>query len=412
MTGKLYREIIERTGTSDLIYLMRWQLNRYARTACFAASFLVLAGTCAGQSHPAWWTYASPEATALVGIQWSSLRSSPFAGAVSGELRPGGSLRFPNVPMLGSADQILLSSPALLGIEYGLFPADILRQQASAAGMTRRTYRDVPIFVSADPEILSIARVSDNLLLLGSPESLEDAIERGQYRAAVREAEPGSELDPEETPTSAQRPYTPLLAVAAKYSQEDLWAVSTEFPDPLASLFVPLDVRANKFEGSVSLWQGMHLVAGISAGSVPEAVDIMDYLRQSVSGIRPMARALELTIEDTTVLMRLDINEQELADSLGTPGQASPVTTSTQPASPDQNASGAAAASAQPVQAPGTPAQPGDQSPGQSNVQPSAPAQPDAAEPDNNAQAPERRVVRIVGLEEDTREIELPANQR
>src|SRR3984893_19286072 len=73
-------------------------------------------------SHPSWWTYASPDATALVGIQWENLRQSPFAETVAKELSPTGGLEFPDLDCLKQARQIILSAPSnlswMLGIEW------------------------------------------------------------------------------------------------------------------------------------------------------------------------------------------------------------------------------------------------------------------------------------------------------
>ena len=374
------------------------------RTHAVAAMLIagLLPASALAQSHPAWWTYASPEATALVGIRWNNLRGTPFAGAVSGELRPGGSLRLPNVPILSSADQILISSPELLAIEYGIFPADQLARQANGARMRSSTYRGVDLWLSTDPEELSIARLDDHLLLLGYPETLEDAIERGQYRAATREAEPGTEIEEGETPTSAQRPYTPLLAIAAKYSQEDLWAVSSQFPDPLASLFVPLSVQADAFEGSVSLWQGMHLVAGITADTVAHAVDIMDYLRQAVSGMGPMSRELDVKVDEEggkMVLVRMDLTERELAAALnpgGSPG-----------GNPQGNRGGAtrqqtAPTATRPTQPPASTVRSQPQNARTSTAPAAREAEPAKPKP---------RVVRIIGLDSQPKEIELPESE-
>jgi len=83
------------------------------------------------ESHPSWWTYASPEATALVGIHWDTLRLSPFAPAIASELADGGSLRFPDLACLHDAQQLIISSPALLAMVVGKFPAGLLQEQAA-----------------------------------------------------------------------------------------------------------------------------------------------------------------------------------------------------------------------------------------------------------------------------------------
>src|SRR5258706_4693046 len=77
----------------------------------------------AGQSHPSWWNYVPPYATALVGIQWEQVRNSIFAGAIGVELSSGGSLGFPDPPCLKDARQILISYPEVLAIPTRSFPA-------------------------------------------------------------------------------------------------------------------------------------------------------------------------------------------------------------------------------------------------------------------------------------------------
>src|SRR5436190_1775756 len=63
-------------------------------------ALLIGIGAASAESHPAWWRYASPEATALVGIHWENLRSSPFAEAIADELTGEGGLGFPQLECL------------------------------------------------------------------------------------------------------------------------------------------------------------------------------------------------------------------------------------------------------------------------------------------------------------------------
>src|ERR1017187_2402654 len=92
------------------------------------------------ESHPSWWNLASPEATALVGIQWENLRQSPFGDAVNAELSSTGSLEFPDLPCLADAKQILISSPELLAIAAGTFPPVTVRPQALLKGLKPGNY--------------------------------------------------------------------------------------------------------------------------------------------------------------------------------------------------------------------------------------------------------------------------------
>ena len=160
--------------------------------------------TASAESHPAWWRYASPDATALVGIQWEHLRTSPFAGAVSGELSGDDGLGFPDLDCLKEARQIVISSPALLAMAAGNFPAAAIREQATRKGLKRALYHEVEIWVTPGKETLSIAHMSDQLLLLGRLKNLQDAIDRSLLE-------------------EANRGFSPLLARAAHYAQDDLW---------------------------------------------------------------------------------------------------------------------------------------------------------------------------------------------
>jgi len=52
----------------------------------FAFSILLAATLASAEPHPSFWTYASPEATALVAIKWNNLQHSPFAAAIEAQI--------------------------------------------------------------------------------------------------------------------------------------------------------------------------------------------------------------------------------------------------------------------------------------------------------------------------------------
>ncbi len=290
-------------------------------------ALLAAGGTAVAQSHPHWWTYASPDATALVGIHWSYLRASPFAGAVAGELSPDGTLGFPDLPLILSAEEILISSPATLAIAAGTFPADLVAGQAAAHDLKPSSYKGVPLWISAGRTTLSVAQLSDQLLLFGLVPTLRDTIDR--TLADKQEAKLGATKD--------ARSYSPLLARAARFAKEDLWVVSSRLPDPLANLFIPFEADARSFEGSVSLWDGLHLVAGIEALSVKQAAVIADDLLASVEAIPPMADATEVTTDQRSIYVVMDLTEAQFAASMhrpATPEQPVPVVAQGQPAQP------------------------------------------------------------------------------
>jgi len=260
------------------------------------------AGRVSAESHPAWWLYASPGATALVGIQWEHLRTSPFAPAISGELSGDGGLGFPDLDCLKEARQILISSPELLAMAAGDFPAETLRQQAAKKGLKRALYHDVEIWVTPGKDTLSIALMSDQLVLLGHLRTLQDAIDQSLLEEPKRE-------------------YSPLLARAARYAKDDLFVVAAGLPDPLAGLFVPIDAEAEEFEGTVSLQGGLSLGAVLNTSSEDAAAQLAETLKKMVLSLPPVARGIEVGIDQKSVTLSLAVSEQQLDAGLkgGTP---------------------------------------------------------------------------------------------
>jgi hypothetical protein len=322
---------------------------------------LICAGSLRAESHPTWWTYASPEATALVGIQWDALRHSMLADAVGGELEASGSLRFPDLACVRDAHQIVISSPALLAMVTGNFPAAMVREQAARAGLKPATYRGVTLWIHPDKETLSVAAISDALLLLGSRRTLESALDRTQ--------------------PDAPRHYSPLLARAARFAQNaDLWVVATRLPDPLANLFVPIESETQGFEGLLQVRNGLYLDAVLEAGSEPGALALAESLRGSMASLPAAVRGMQITADKTSVRLSLELSRAQVAS-----GMRAPETPATAPI---------------PQTAPVPPVT----MPVQVAVATLAlvPA-PAAAEPVEGPQ-----VIRIVGLDEGPREIVLP----
>ena len=292
---------------------MRWKL---------LTALLIGIGIASAESHPAWWRYASPEATALVGIRWDNLRSSPFGEAIEDELTGEDGLGFPQLDCLKDARQILISSPVLLAVAAGNFSADTLRDQATRKGLKGAAYRDVTIWITPGKNTLSIARISDQLALVGRVKDLRDAIDRNLV---------------EDTEAQVERVYSPLLARAAHYAQDDLWVVATQLPDPLADHFVPMDAQADGFEGAVSLGNGLRLNAMFAASSEEGAAQLAAELQLMLATLPPLAQGIQVGIDRTYATLSLAITEQQLVAGLRTtPPQPPPakVVTKSEPAKP------------------------------------------------------------------------------
>jgi hypothetical protein len=260
---------------------------------------LATAGLAAGQSHPSWWNFVSPDATALVGVQWEQLRNSIFANAIGAELSSGGSLGFPDLPCLKEARQILISYPELLAIATGSFPAAATREQAVRIGLKPSTYRGVDLWIAPNHS-LSVAHLSDNLLLVGQRKTLEEAI-AGSLSDSIRR-------------------YSPLLARGARLSQDwDLWIASSRMPDPLASVFVPLEIAADAFEGGVIARDSLQLGAAYQMGSAQQATAAAEQLRQAIPSFPWVAQGLQVQVDDDAVLLTLYVDRDQLAASLRPP---------------------------------------------------------------------------------------------
>jgi hypothetical protein len=317
--------------------------------------FAILASAIFAQadSHPSWWNLTSPDATALVGIHWENLQESAFADPIGAELSSAGSLGFPDVACLRDARQILISSPPLLAIASGAFPAASVRSQAGSKGLKPAAYRGVDLWISRAKTEMSLARLNDQLLLVGSRKTLEDAIDRSL--------------------AETERRNSPLLARAARFAQAwDLWVVASQLPDPLASLFVPLDADADWFEGGVSLRSGLEVSAVLRTSSEQAAQAEAENLRQAIPGFPAVARGLQVDVASEAVMLSLDVSQEEFSAGLRSREQPQ-----------------------QPVTAQPLPAQP-------------APAPPELPVP--KPAGPQ--VIRIFGLDEGTREVVLPPPEK
>jgi hypothetical protein len=258
--------------------------------------FLACAGFAAAQSHPSWWTYASPNATALVGIDWQKVRASPFAEPLEAEL--WGDLGFPDIPFLHTARQIVVSSPDLLALVSGNFSSALMHDQAAKKGFKPMTYRGIDMWFSNEKGVLSLARISDQLVMIGKPTTLEMAVDRT---------------------VNDSKNYSPLLARAAKFAPKDLWVVASQLPDDLASRFVPLDIVAQSFEGFLSVREGLELQAALGARSEEEANASAEKLRMAAPTFAAIARGLEITVEDDSVRLALAATREQVIAALLAP---------------------------------------------------------------------------------------------
>ena len=335
---------------------------------------LAAASLAVADSNPSWWLYASPDATALVGIQWENLRNSPLADALTLELGSQDGLGFPPLDCLLQARQFVISSPPLLAMASGAFPAATVKEQAARAGMHGIKYKSVALWLPRKPADPGLAQISNQLLLIGSMKTLEAAIDNSLAENARR--------------------YSPLLARAARYSQTaDLWVVSSRLPDPLANRFVPIDGAALSFEGAVSLRNGLELEAWLDAESPGSGAALAQAIRKASAGFPEFARGMDVPEGAGKVALTLRLSSEEFAAAF--------------PPAPAQSAAEVAKSAA--VPAPEPPARVLKTRPPEvARAEPAPAAAPIA--PAGSSSPPQPMVIRILGLEDGVREIPFPSN--
>jgi hypothetical protein len=165
--------------------------------------------------------------------------------------------------------------------------------------------KNAELWVNPVKDSLSVAYINEKVLLVGSASTLESEI--------------GRVADPK------SRSFSPLLARGARYIKEDLWVVAAGLPDPLASAFVPFDWTATAFEGSISMWEGLHAVAAVERGNPSLAMDLADSIAMSLASRPAMAEGTEVTTRDRSVLIRMDLDEDQLAQSMRPSNESAPV---------------------------------------------------------------------------------------
>jgi len=253
-----------------------------------------------GESYPRAWNYVAPDASAVVGIEWQQLRQSFLAEAIAEELSGGGRLGFPDLICLRDSREILLAGPDLLGVISGSFPAATVASQAIGQGMRAADYDGVRLWIAPGTRRRSIAQVSDTLLLIGFRDTLEAAIDRSLM--------------------TVERQYSPLLARGAHLAATfDLWITATALPDPLVSVFIPLQLESGDFDGGVSIHHGLVLDARYDMATREDAELSADYFREAVPGFHALLHGLNVIEDGNSVRLKLQVAPEELAAHLGPP---------------------------------------------------------------------------------------------
>jgi hypothetical protein len=231
-------------------------------------------------------------------VDWKNLRTSPFGAAFKAELGPEG-LAFPNLACIDRADQILISAPELLAVVYGTCPPAVFDAQAGKLGLSPVNYKGVNAWIARDKGGLGVAQINDQLLIVGSKETLAAAIDRGQETEA------------------SKRKYSPLLARAAQFSHDtDLWVVAERLPDELANRFVPLTTKARGFDGYLTARSGLNMNAALLTKSNEEALVTAERLRGEIGKLTGFGKGIQVQVDGEQVTLQLNATPEEVRASL------------------------------------------------------------------------------------------------
>ena len=336
-----------------------------------AAAVLLPAAISCQVSTPAFWKYAPVEPALLVGIDWRQASQSSMSGLAVGALRKEAA-GFDFAEEIGSV--LVAAEPGsaqnrFLAAVTGKFNLAKLRKMAAAEGAKVSRYRGAEVFSASGTDVV----VLDGLTLLaGDKASVRAALDRGAV--------------------TSPRDGVLWRRAAELSSQYSIWVASPSLQAlqmKQAGAFA--DVRS--FDGGIALQRGMDMAFNLSTSSEDSARALATLLEAGLQAgagtpeVAELLKAVRIQADGAVVRLAASIDGSLVESSMktllaaGLPAQrglADWMITGAQPAQARE------APAARPVA-----------------YQSLAPPPP-----------PEKRVIRIVGLEDGTREIPYPASQR
>jgi hypothetical protein len=325
-----------------------------------ALGFCLALPACGQSSTPAHWRYAPAEPALLAGVDGRQVSQSRLSPLASGALQGTANLDFVEemASLLVAVEPGGGQQNRFLAVATGRFNLTKLRMMAAAEGARTGRYRGVEFFSADGAEIAVIDR---RTVLAGDTKSVRAAVDRG-VAATPRES--------------------PMWRRAAELSASyAVWVVASPL-DALVSKQAgapPAFSGLRALDGGLALNRGLELAFDLTASSEESAEAVEGVLRAAAS---PAWRELTVRREGAKVRLTAAVELAQVETGLkamlasGPPQRASLM---------DWVISGA---------------------------QPAPAAVPAAVRPKVTAPSRPKRVIRIIGLEEGTREIPFPAPLR
>jgi len=377
---------------------------------CFQAGLLLQA---AGIDTPALWNYAHPEARVLVGIDFQKARVSP-AGKLMMRQVSTQLPKNPNADLLDAVDRVLVSapvpptggltedSPFLIAIQGKLPPLRVKKMMAQGTGIER--FRGADLYVppkSAKSEVV-LAMVNESLWLMGDRPSVEQVLEAVQTNGSSRPAPDLVER------ASAMAAVNEFWVVAMPPREAIVAATKASGPNPgVAMPGMKFLEDIENMDLGVSLQRGLGLNLGLGMRT-EESARMLSGMAQMGAGmavqevaktnpeLAGILRSLRFVPEKNLVRMRLDVSVAQL--QRGMSSMAASMAKSGPKSIEDFLG----------MRPGGRPSlggfSPPPQTPPVAQSWPAAaPSAPPAPPP--KPVVPEKRTIRIVGLEDGTREV-------
>jgi hypothetical protein len=353
-----------------------WRSMRLALVA-----FLLLLLPLVAVSQPvrtAKWTIlhlAHPDAKLLLGLDWRRVLESPMGAVVQEQVSKGGHPLLGFLDSIDNVDRILVSSPGmgedgrspLLVVGEGRFLLPKIRAMAKADGAVSRKYNDVELLVPPDATNadLHFALLDGNTILFGDGFSVKQAIGRWQ-----RAAHEGHERNPV------------FFRATTLSTMQEIWAVAHDPALSLAALgmngstlaeqveSVEFGITAGKtLDATVWVKAATEEAGEMLATGLPALLQLAALTYNQQPSLAMVARRLKVVHEQNYVKMGVSIDPGLFARSLDELRASAVTTTTTAVAGPQ-----------------------------------SAAALPPTPQPQPE-QPPQRRVVRIIGMDEGVKEI-------
>jgi hypothetical protein len=226
-----------------------------ALTLCAAAAVLAT-----GQTGSGLWRFAHPQAKALIGINWKVVRDSQAGQMMRDKLESGIGEAIPGIEFLNDLDEALISSPgitegrgeppALIAVR-GRFDRARVKDLLVRYGARKQMYGASVIYrpKGESGRDFAIAQVDDRTLLLGDVGSVLAGIDRAKSEWNGGDANPVVER--------AQR-------LEASY---DFWALFTA-PGALSMPGAHMPPDAREMEAGISFHNGLSMEVRLDTASI------------------------------------------------------------------------------------------------------------------------------------------------